>query len=308
MVLKKTYKHNNFKNKIKKQNNKKSKRRKSILYKGAGDKPAACRKYRENKSMSTYVGPAYPPKMAIETTDQENGDTFFFDETTNTYIIYNDKTPKETYYKTVLDSLLAYDTDPSSFLILKLGSNDSDEAIKQGSLGIRGHLYWETRPLPTGKKTSKLIDMRLSPLLLKQFKKFSKEKGCKLLAISPATQYENYQYPFINNEDDTIFSVIADECIKETKYIQSYFPIGVNSDIDSNNNKLLKYLSTRQGPLLIFNAMGSWCFSSIKYILDMRNNDEFADNTSYAFLTDSTDDTSCEIGIPIYPEPDTSCS
>jgi hypothetical protein len=283
----KTYKHKSFKNKIKKQNNKKSKRRKSILYKGAGNKYNACEKYRQNKSMRVSVG--------------------------SPIAIASEKTINQTYekdYKLILESLQEYDKNRFSFLILKLGSNDSSEAISQGSAGTNGDLFWETQPLPSGRQATELIDMKTSNLLHRQFKRLDEisENKCKLLAISPVAEYENYQYPFINNNDDTLLSMIRENIIKETKYIQSYFPIGVNSDIDSYNYKLLQYLSERPGPLLIFNAMGSWCYSSIKYILDMRKHNGFSDHTAYAGLVDSKNDASCEIGILIYPDPDKSCS
>jgi len=263
---------------------KKNKSKKKI--KGGGDLSSACHKY-----MHPELCHNIPLAQSEETDDMY-----------------------EAYYKNTYETILSIDESTNTnFLILKIGSNDSEESKKEGSKGLNGELFWETYPLPSGRKVTTLIDMKESKNLARIIYRLIPD-GVKLIAISPLSEYTNFEYPFINNKTSNWINELtetfddAHNFQNNKTYIQSYFPIGINQNVDSYNYKILNYLSTRPGPLLLFNAMGSWCYSSIKYILDSRYKNGI--NTSYAGLVDTINppDVSCEIGIPIYPIPREICS
>lgn len=205
-------------------------------------------------------------------------------------------------YQRVFDSIKESDTNENSLLIVKIGSNDSDAAIVEGSRGMGGNLFWESLPLPQGPKKTEIKSLLESKNLARPLNRNAGDNPISLIAISPVDSYRNYEYPFI----DTSKSVWTDEIvITNSHYIKGEFPIGPNFNTESFNYKILYHLITRPGPLIIFNAMGSWCYQSIKYILDIRSlNKQF---TLYTGLVDTIENVSCEIGIPIYPEPEEVC-
>ena len=83
-----------------------------------------------------------------------------------------------------------------------------------------------------------------------------------LITVSPTDVYDNYWYPFgiLGGEDDidNIYLSPLASIQSSPQYIQGYFPIGINNNLESFNNKILKYLIERPGPLLLFNAMGCY--------------------------------------------------
>jgi len=236
--------------------------------------------------------------------------------------------PKESYspgstednqYISILEYL---ETIPSDdMLILKIGSND-DESVKNekaagtggvGTLGRNGILFLEHRnTLVNTTETSPILIKDIKPPQLRYYFKglndIKDNSRLHLLAVSPMPQYHEYSYPFIYNKepdgseglDKLLFAKHYIEDKKKT-YVQAFFPIGPNFNKDTNNYKILQNLINRKGPLFIFNAMGSACYQSLKYIMDMRSPDK---TTYYGGLVDSlaNNDALCEIGIRIYPD------
>ena len=245
-------------------------------------------------------------------------------------------------YKTVYETLASVPND--DFLILKLGSNDNfDVRHDSGAIELNGKFY-ARGAAPTGTlffemeskgeagKTASSGIVTLSKTNLNGVKRYAsyaravhrvnnaienKPEKKHLIAISPEKEYNGFSYPFIkrNDEPQDLSYILphllgADIPYKNRKYIPAVFPIGINNDEESYNYKILNMLVERPGPLLIFNAMGSTCYRSIKYILDKRTylkNPEIPKLTLYGGLVDVLEGSSCSFGIEIYPDPEERC-
>jgi hypothetical protein len=244
-------------------------------------------------------------------------------------------------YKTVYETLASVPKD--HFLILKLGSNDNtvvkhdSGAIElngklyvRGSKGETGTLFFEMESKGEAGKTASSGIVNLSKTNLKGVERYARSAVRRLnnaiennpekkhlIAITPEKKYDGFSYPFIKRNDESQdFSYILPHLLggdipdENRTYIQAVFPIGINNDEESYNYKILNMLVERPGPLLIFNAMGSTCYRSIKYILDKRTylkNPEIPKLTLYGGLVDVLEGSSCSFGVEIYPDPEERC-
>jgi len=215
----------------------------------------------------------------------------------------------------------------SSFLILKIGSNDS-EGVKSGiftnaeylgesngSLGRDGKHYMElpfTKQLTTSDK-SILINLKstsiknLSQIVKDLNKILPDDTNGYLLSISPIPRYSEFEYPFLptkeNNSElvNATYRMIADK-IQTKHYTRAFFPL----TIKGRNKEILDWFVNRPEPLILFNAMASSCYTSMKYIIDCRklsNRD-----TIYMGLCDTlSSKVECDVQAPIYPNREESC-
>jgi hypothetical protein len=226
--------------------------------------------------------------------------------------------PKETYtisdesYDLLLAALRA--VPEKNILLLKVGSNDSLAAIKVGSKGEKGTLFIEFPYNLNDVDTTLLnLDSRtavkaLSGPVPRSLRADIGDSKIDLLAISPeeARHYNTFSYPFNKEPDESIKGGILSaifEKIVTRKYIETYFPLAPGSD---KTNEILDLIVSRKMPLILFNAMGSYCYRSFKYINDMRKN--AGRITIYMGLVDEEPYSQCDIGRVIYPDPDTSCA
>jgi hypothetical protein len=197
-------------------------------------------------------------------------------------------------------------------LLLKVGSNDSPAAIQTGSKGENGVLFIEF-PYYTRGDTA-LIDLNkaVPRALLQIHTRFLKDIGdtkIGLVAVSPedSKHYNTFSYPF-DKEDKTettktaILNLIYEK-IDTRNYVETFFPLAPGSD---KTNEILDLIVSRKTPVILFNAMGSYCYRSFKYINDMRKNADLL--TIYMGLVDSATYSQCDIGSVIYPDPETSCA
>jgi hypothetical protein len=243
-------------------------------------------------------------------------------------------------YKTVYEKLASVPND--DFLILKLGSNDNSlvrrasgaielhgKLYVRGSKGETGTLFFEMESKGEAGKTASSGIVNLSKTNLNGVTRYeryavrrvnkaiqNKPEKKHLIAISPEKEYNGFSYPFIKRNDEPSLEEILPHLLGgdipdgNRKYIPAVFPIGINNDEESYNYKILNMLVERPGPLLIFNAMGSTCYRSIKYILDKRTylqNPEIPKLTLYGGLVDVLEGSSCSFGIEIYPDPEERC-
>lgn len=223
------------------------------------------------------------------------------------------------YYESlikILESLKTGEKYPP--LILKIGSNDSSDAEKEGSKGKKGIFFIEFHG---GESFSIDFDNPTVQLLsrnsaLKKFLKKYEDDNPKFIAISPEKIYDNYEYPFLieDEKDKNVFSEFFGQTLERVncQYVKGYFPLApASEDLNSINQgssatKLLNLLVNWDAPLIIFNAMGSWCYQSIKYILDLRDAKYklgINENTIYCGLVDSTTEVLCgrSTKTSIYP-------
>jgi hypothetical protein len=203
----------------------------------------------------------------------------------------------------------------NDMLILKVGSNDSVAAIQEGSRGKNGTLFIEA-PIsaPNGTATT-LIDMR-NPVTNRQLTTINNvlhkklpEVSSHLICISPVREYVEFSWPFIPSiSGDEIYMALLNlnftEKITSQKYLQTFFPIAPGDTADAST-QILDLIVSREGPLVLFNAMGSLCFRSLKYIVDMRR--LAGKLTIYMGLVDVGDVASCDLHAPVYPNGDKSC-
>ena len=156
-----------------------------------------------------------------------------------------------------------------TLVVLKLGSND----IKvSGYSGTKGKLFGE--PWIKSKYT-KVIHIQIAPETSGMYP-FEDEEG----------------YP--DNKDFKKYSS------NEQYIIPGYFPIAPTSD--KNTNEILSYIINHKGPLILFNAMGSYCFNILKYIIDMRESE-----TVYGGYVDAPSVAKCDTVTKIYPNPEERC-
>jgi hypothetical protein len=201
-------------------------------------------------------------------------------------------------------------------LILKVGSNDSQGAIREGSRGKDGVLFIEGPFKAVGpQSTTSLFDLRKIPgKQIGVFIRTISESGylpesAHIVSISPEPRYSEFAWPFEDSmrDDDTAYnqliSLFTDK-VKTKTYVQSMFPIAPGN-ADDPSTKLLNMIVERPAPLLLFNAMGSVCFRAFKYIVDMRS--VAGRKTIYMGLVDSSDVAACDILSPIYPNADENC-
>ena len=205
---------------------------------------------------------------------------------------------------------------PDDILILKVGSNDSLGAIKEGSRGKDGVLFIESpfTPVP-GATATTLIDIKqpisVRPVLniIKLLQRYLPQSSAHVVSISPEPSYDEFSYPFEKSMiGDDAYKVLLNvfiEKIQSRKYVQSLFPIAPGSPIDPST-KLLDLIVARESPLVLFNAMGSVCFRSFKYIVDMRKLAGRA--TIYMGLVDNSDMASCDLLSQVYPDGDKNCA
>lgn len=215
----------------------------------------------------------------------------------------------------------------SSFLILKIGSNDS-EGVKTGKFrsaefgmsdgteGREGYHYLEIPFSNTGAEGGKstvinLKDPRFSRTILKttlQIKAMigDKEDGT-LFAVSPIPKYEEFEYPFlVTSKEGNMVAQFYDKIAAKVKtkvYQQAFFPL----TIKGKNKEILDLFVNRAEPLIVFNAMASSCYTSMKYIIDCRKLAKR--ETIYMGLCDRLTDNNihCDVQAPIYPNRDESC-
>lgn len=252
---------------------------------GAGNLDDACRKYKNG----------YMQRILPVPVNTEN------DNDLNYEILYN--------------QLLK--VDDTCFLILKIGSNDSDivksgkqyDPVNMGSMGKEGHMFIEIKSLDDKSeilflnKNKSCINIILKNINI--ILRATKNHDVILKTISPIEEYEEYWYPFGNQEKECEYNEFLTLLETTPQYIKGYFPIGINNNKCSNNYKILYYLANRAGPLFLFNAMGSWCYQSIKYIIDTRVQKGLI--TFYGGLVDDISNASCEINTQIYPDLKTKC-
>jgi len=238
-----------------------------------------------------------------------------------TPIEYNGKEseiPEKSYHK--LSEAIS-DVPNDNFIVLKVGSNDSNEVVSGkysgkvnninygqsfGSKGKEGHHYIEISREKSD--ISEIKDMKSPssrPFLSRYIKTLNKMLNNidgTLISISPIPEYEDYSYPFISDEseepsiDTMLFSVINNN-IKDRKYIQGFFPLSPNNE---KNKKLLDKIINHKSPVILFNSISSTCHLSLKYIIDIRNEKGY--ETIYMGLSDVLENVACDISEPIYPE------
>lgn len=223
------------------------------------------------------------------------------------------KTEKDDHatYELLLSHLRTIPSD--DFLILKVGSNDSAAAVADGSKGKAGKMFVEF-PAVTGRTgRSNEVPWEGCSKYVRVFGRSFDQVGrdsnrIHLISVSPEKIYHAFSYPF---KDSTVkgtenLSEWVQDFLEHPKenqrYVQGNFPIGVNPDASSFNAQILNFLVNFKGPLFLFNAMGSTCYQSLKYILDMRK----SQYTFYGGLVDTS--AICDFGIEIYPDPETSCT
>ena len=201
-----------------------------------------------------------------------------------------------------------------NILLLKVGSNDSLAAIQVGSKGEKGTLFIEF-PYNFNDVDTTLYNLDsttavriLSGPVPRSLRADIGDSNIDLLAISPedARHYDTFSYPFNKEPDEStikggILSAIFEKIVTR-KYIETFFPLAPGSD---KTNEILDLIVSRKMPLILFNAMGSYCYRSFKYINDMRKNAERI--TIYMGLVDAEPYSQCDIGRTIYPDPETSC-
>lgn len=206
---------------------------------------------------------------------------------------------------------------PGDLLILKVGSNDSEAAIKEGSKGKSGTLFIEApfvTTIPKGTTTT-LLDIRnkaimrqLSSVVTMLTKTLPDVYG-HIVSISPAPEYYEFSWPFVpsmagDNIENLILYETFTKNVKSETYVQTFFPVAPG-DVTDPSTQLLDMIVSREGPLLLFNAMGSLCFHSFKYIVDMRRSQ--GKITIYMGLVDVADMASCDLTSPVYPDTDKNC-
>lgn len=215
----------------------------------------------------------------------------------------------------------------SSFLILKIGSNDS-EGVKSGKFrnaefgmsdgtkGREGYHYLEIPFSNTGAEGGKstVVDIKQpasSRVILRSTNQINAMIGDKedgtLFAISPIPKYEEFEYPFLvpskeGNIATAFFGNIAKK-LQRKLYTQAFFPL----TIKGKNKEILDLFVNRAEPLIVFNAMASSCYTSMKYIVDCRKLAKR--ETIYMGLCDTLTDNNihCDVQAPIYPNRDESC-
>jgi hypothetical protein len=251
------------------------------LRRGGGNKTDACAKYRLQG-----IKPSIPEPRETNTISDES-------------------------YTALLDALRAVPEE--NILLLKVGSNDSVAAIQVGSKGEKGTLFIEfpynskdvdTTLLNLDSKTA--VRTLIGPVP-RSLQADIGDSNIDLLAISPedAKHYNTFSYPFNKEPDESIKGGILNilfQKIVTKKYIETFFPLAPGSD---KINEILDLIVSRKMPLILFNAMGSYCYRSFKYINDMRKN--AGRITIYMGLVDSDTYSQCDIGRTIYPDAETSC-
>lgn len=248
------------------------------LRRGGGNKTDACAKYRLEG-----MKPAIPEPKKINSIDDES-------------------------YSALLSALRAVPEE--KILILKVGSNDSLAAIDNGSKGEKGTLFIEYPYLGRGDTTLIDLDKGVPKILSRITSQIFKDIGdtkLGLLAVSPEKHYSGFSYPFFvkpntNSVKGALLDQIYDK-IDTRNYVQAFFPLAPGSE---KTNEILDLIVSRKTPVILFNAMGSYCYRSFKYINDMRKNADLV--TIYMGLVDAPVYSQCDIGSVIYPDPDTSCA
>ena len=248
------------------------------LRRGGGNKTDACAKYRLEG-----MKPAIPEPKKINSIDDES-------------------------YTSLLTALRAVPEE--KILILKVGSNDSLAAIDNGSKGEKGTLFIEYPYLGRGDTTLIDLDKGVPKILSRITSQIFKDIGdtkLGLLAVSPEKHYSGFSYPFFvkpntNSVKGALLDQIYDK-IDTRNYVQAFFPLAPGSE---KTNEILDLIVSRKTPVILFNAMGSYCYRSFKYINDMRKNADLV--TIYMGLVDAPVYSQCDIGSVIYPDPDTSCA
>ncbi len=182
-----------------------------------------------------------------------------------------------------LTRIIDQNVNNSTTIILKIGTNDN--AARPGN------------QQKTGKQAEKYF-------LEKGISSFNPENVVNI-CISPDREYSYFMHPFDDREPEksnpaqSIFSSYQNHGHKY--YIQGYFPIVPEGN--QRKRELLNRLIQHEGPIFLFNAMGSWCYNIFKYIIDMRTGE-----TGYGGLVDTTNYLSkCEPEIKLYPNPDERC-
>lgn len=208
-------------------------------------------------------------------------------------------------------------------LLLKVGSNDSSVAQQAlsniagsgGSKGKDGSLFIEfpynVKDVDTAliKLDNPAMKRLLMTTIPRSLANDMNENKIHLVAISPvkAGNYNDFSYPFHENPDTnsvkgSFLNIIYDK-IDTRNYIETFFPLAPGSD---KTNEILDLIVSRKMPVILFNAMGSYCYRSFKYINDMRKN--AGRITIYMGLVDEEPYSQCDIGRTIYPDPETSCA
>lgn len=142
--------------------------------------------------------------------------------------------------------------------------------------------------------------------------KSSEETNGYLLSISPIPEYADFEYPFFkyvdapdgkeHNPFKNFYATFGNR-IKEAKYKRDFFPLSAAPQ----HRELLDFFVNRPEPMVIFNAIASQCYSSLKYIIDMRH--RAGRLTYYMGLCDVFgENVPCAIGVPIYPDREARCS
>jgi hypothetical protein len=248
------------------------------IRRGGGNKTDACAKYRLQG-----IKPSIPEPRETNTISDES-------------------------YTALLDALRAVPEE--NILLLKVGSNDSLAAIDNGSKGEKGTLFIEYQYFGRGDTTLIDLDKGVPKILSRITTQISKDIGdtkIGLLAVSPEKHYSSFSYPFFvkpntNSVKGALLDQIYDK-IDTRNYVQAFFPLAPGSE---KTNEILDLIVSRKTPVILFNAMGSYCYRSFKYINDMRKNADLV--TIYMGLVDAPLYSQCDIGNVIYPDPETSCA
>jgi hypothetical protein len=221
----------------------------------------------------------------------------------------------------IKDAILAIPSDVD-FVVIKIGSNDNEDVQKgkfkngeygysNGTKGKEGVHYIEY-PL-TGQEGSTTTAIDINKALQKQISILIKTIGSLgengyLMAVSPIPSYTQFEYPFFdktetNKIEKILFHTIAQK-IQTSVYIQSFFPLNVYG----KNKDLLDLIVKIDKPVILFNAMASTCYTSMKYIIDMRFRKNY--KTYYMGLADVQNQEAtieCDVFNPIYPDRKESC-
>lgn len=211
----------------------------------------------------------------------------------------------ERLYHTLTRKVNMIKTIGINTLWLKIGSNDTVPY----QLSKKYNLYHSITP-------NSIINLEgdnttlLNTFIKRNVNKYMKNPGM-LLSIdprSPSSKIGNInnraeKRTFLNDIIGNLNNIIdikevpADGDIKEVPAVVGYgiiatFPLspGMSRDGGIGANHIIKYLANLDMNLVLINAMGSACYSSIKALLDNRRSDYFTD---FFLMVDNPDNAIC---------------
>ena len=255
------------------------KRRRGVTQKkrGGGDLTDACKKYRHQG-----VRPSIPDPIAIQLIPQ-------------------------TQFNLLKGALETVPLD--SILLLKVGANDSSSAVDVGSKGKGGTFFVEVPIEASGVTSLKVLPNLDIVKRILNYVEIGNENNNTTsdtkvysLSIDPSSPS---QYPFDDTSPNAMTSDFSkiNAAIDKRMNLNAYFPIG---DSEGTDRTILNMIVNHPKPLILFNAMGSYCYRSFKYILDNRKLQ--GRKSVYMGLVDAPQMASCDINDILYPNPTETCS